>query len=402
MFIQDVDIMTKIMILLVAMYFWSEDYIHGPTVFMTIECYRIFDKNLIPQITILNKYLCFLIVIAKIEEFDNKKAFLQEWVSYSSHKKFLFTKLIASCESFILPGGIMNKNVDGLSNDVFQQYIKNVYTHYAKDPNIFKKYYSYYVYAIEKETKRIDAEWASPKPQTKTKTKTKTPKPKTQKNKDDSKAKNETEKVVVSVVANTKAVDMVDDDETGADYTLVINNVQIRYLLKSQDYDLIKRDIAQITQYICREVDGCTSIFKDKMSGKYLNIIVRNTQVAHISYYHHSKDLYHFKIDIPEYYGLIDHYPRQYTVPFNFHIAPSTGVITFAIRPIDNPLTEIHPPSQIVDMVKDLLRIHITILSTVAGRLVGRGYNLHRSRRCRRHCKSKRKQGTIRRRRRRV
>jgi hypothetical protein len=303
----------------------------------------------------------------------------------------------------------MNTKVDDLADVAFQGYIKLVYIEEcANDPTRYKKYYEYYVYAIQEDTKRINADierMFEPSPIT---TQTQTKKPKKQKKthkKDVGKAKNKTENVVDSVVANTKAVDRVDDDddddETGADYTMVEHIVRIRYLLKSQDYDLIKRDIAQITQYICRGVDGCTSIFKDKISGKYLNIIVRGTQVAHISYYHHSRDLYHFKIDSPIHYGLTDHSPLQYTVPFNFHIAPSTGEITFAIRPIDNPLTEIPPSSQIVGIVKELLGIHLAILHTVGGRVVGRGYKLHRSRRCRRHCKSKRKK-TIRRRRRRV
>ena len=182
-------------------------------------------------------------------------------------------------------------------------------------------------------------------------------------------------------------------DDSGGDYTMVETpTFQFTYFLNSQDYDLIKRDIKHITQPMCNG-DISESIFQDKMSGKYTNIIVSGVKVAHISYYHHSKDMYHFKIDNPEYYGLpVPRGPQQYTVPFNFHIAPATGAITSTIRQIDNPQTEIKCPPPIIQMVRMSLERHVATLHTAVGRVVGRGYKLHRSRRCRRHhCKSKRK-----------
>jgi hypothetical protein len=284
-----------------------------------------------------------------------------------------------------------------------QRHLKNLYISVQSDPRIIKTYFDCYQHAVEEHRIRIDAEFMTQQPQ-------KVIKPQTNKNptnqkKTTTQKKPQPKKELKESDVERDVHEVVDygehpkSDDSGGDYTMVETpTFQFTYLLKSQDYDLIKRDVKHITQPMCNVGDISEPEFEDKMSGKYTNIIVSGVKVAHISYYHHSNDLYHFKIDNPAYYGLpVPSGPQQYTVPFKFHIAPATGAITSTIRPIDNPRTEIQCPRNIIDMVRESLVRHVATLHTAVGRIVGGGYKLHRSRRCRHHCKSKRKR-TIRRR----
>lgn len=389
---------SKIGFLLFALYFWSEDYSslsNKPLIFMKKECYNKYDFTQRPKVKITQQYLCFNVFIAKMCEVENKESFLIEWSSYSSHKKMLFGILVESCIAHS-NDGIMKPIIKDSKDDALQQYLKDIYIGFEKDPRVIKTYFDCYHYAVEEEQKRVDDEFMTqpqkviiPQPKKKSKKKSKT---KSKVKIDDVHGKVDDSKV--EVVEHPKS------DDSGGDYTMVeVPTFQFTYLLKSQDYDLIKRDKIHITQPMCNVGDICESIFDDKMSGKYTNIFVRGVKVAHISYFHYSKDVYHFKIDNPAYYGLhVPHVPQQqYTVPFKFHIAPATGAITFAIRQIDNPHTEIKCPPHVIIMVRMSLERHVATLHTAVGRIVGGRYKLHRSRRCRHHCKSKRKR-TIRRR----
>jgi len=419
----DDDILSKIVVLLTAMYFWIQDYANRTNVFMSKKCFEKYDKKLRASTEKMIKYLCFIIVAARMMEFDYAETFLQEWISYSSHKKMLFTKLIESCEKYYVGNRQMNQDVSELSDkNVFEKYIKNAYSAIADKQRIYPLCYRYYDYVRRDDERRVDESFAA-EPQTSKNPKNngkpnqqnsrnqqnngnpnqqKVGKPNQQNSRNQQKVgkpNQQTAEIVVadSAVTIPAAATAAIEDDSG--YTMVVApTIQIRYLLKSQDYDLIKRDVSQISEPICRGLDDCTPRFQNKLSGKYLNIYVGDLQVAHISYYHHSNDLYHFKIDSPSHFELpVLAPPLQYTVPFNFHINTRLGKITFATRDIDNPATEMQCPRQIVRIVKESLEIHLATLHTVERPATGRGHKLHRSRRCRRGCKSKRKR-TMRRR----
>jgi hypothetical protein len=420
MLIEGDDIIPTIIVLLIAFYFWIDDYVNETTVFMTEECFKNYDLRGRPKTQKLLKYLCFIIVSGILNEFYSEDDFLQEWNSYSRHKKMLFDKLMMVCYKHLAKGRakahVLKTDVSDLSaSHPFENYIKNAYLHIGVS-GLFPTYHSYYDYAKKQDFKLIDVNFDEPKkanpPADARANARPNPRANAQANPRanaqanplaDTRADARPNPLADTRALSTMAASAVDEDDSG--YTMVASTIQIRYLLKSQDYDLIKRDIARISEPICRALHDCTSRFQDRLSGKYLNIFVGSVQVAHFSYYHHSNDVYHFKIDSPAHFRLQPPpVSRQYTVPFNFHINTQMGVITFATRDIDNPATETQCPQQVIDIVRESLGMHLATLHSVVRPKppkTGKGYKLHKSRRCRRGCKSKRKR-TMRRRRRRA
>ena len=417
--------MAKIGLLMSAMYFWSNDFTQKSSkqlklLFMDATCFEQYGnvKELKIDIQKFQKYLCFVVFIAKGQEFDSKESFFIEWMSYSDHKKNLINILVSTCLQHVERNKrkqiIMPKfNFDTGSNR-FHHYVRDVYTDF--DGTVFNTYYDYYLYATTKESdlmfSAIESTIKQPpikQPTTKSK--------QTKGSRKESAvcdvpevcvASNMKENPVcavpdVCVVANkTKKnrgpkvepkVEPTEEDDTG--FTMVKQReIQFRYLLKSQDYDIIKTHTLTIMQPICVGFDGrlCLSIFKDKMSGKYIDIFIGGIQAAHISYYHHSKDQYHFKIDNHATFDLsLPPSLKQYTVPFNFHINPATRQLTFAIRQIDNPNTEEECTDRgIIQMVRDILTNHINALQRVVQERVvqvGLGYKPRKSKRCNRRDK---------------
>ena len=416
----DINTMAKIGLLMSAMYFWSNDFTQKSPPkqlkFMDATCFEQYGnvKELKTDIQKFQKYLCFAVFIAKGQEFDSKESFFIEWMSYSDHKKNLFNILVSTCLQHVERNKrkqiIMPKfNFDTGSNR-FQIFVRGVYTDF--DGTVFNTYYNYYLYATTKESDLVISAIESTIKQPPIKQPT-TKSKQTKGSRKESAvcdvpevcvASNMKENPVcdvpeVCVVANktkknrgpkVEPTELVDD--TG--FTMVKQReFQFRYLLKSQDYDIIKTHTLTIMQPICVGFDGrpCLSIFKDKMSGKYIDIFIGGIQAAHISYYHHSKDQYHFKIDNPATFDLsLPPSLKQYTVPFNFHINPETRQLTFAIRQIDNPNTEAKCPDRIIQMVRDILTNHINALQRVVQERVervGLGYKPRKSKRCNRRDK---------------
>jgi hypothetical protein len=400
-------IFTKIGLLISVMYFWGNDYAQMQTPlklkFMNKTCFDKFtiaDKstNIRMKTDILNfqKYLCFAVFIVKLAEFDTQEMFLIEWMSYSEHKKNIFKSLVATCLLHATPDKGMPPFNGKITEPVFQEYIIGQYNDFTEG-NVFKQYYDFYDYAIKAEARIADEnadkfffdEPITNKQKQKTKNKQSTNKKQIEK-KEEPHTKQLTKKNTIDSdrkeEPHTKQQHHVEDD-TG--FTMVKQDIRFRYLLKSQDYDTINTHTREIIQPICLEFGSrpCLSRFRDKMSGKYIDISIDGNHSAHISYYHHSKDQYHFKIDNPAIFGLPPLSQKQYTVPFNFHLNPVTRQLTFAIRHIDNPNTEAECPDRdIIRMVHDILTNHIEVLQQQVVR-VGLGYKPHKSKRCNRRDK---------------
>jgi hypothetical protein len=366
--------------LLFAIYYWTEDYINRTTVFMSNNCLKIHGKSRLKFLQDWQPYLRVIVLVQKMYEFNSKEAFYEEWVSYSQHKKMLFISLVDLCVRNKIKGSFPLNPIEN-NDKLFASYLKNVYI----DIPEFKLSLSigYHQYAMQLVFDDLM------KPDKKEVIKAKKKSTTTRKNND--KAKNSTTEVVNAKEKTKKAPNIIaeehfdiEEDTTG--FKMVeASVVRFKYLLKTQDYDLIKRVIKNIIQPIC---GGCTARFRDGQSGKYVGIIFEGTEVAHISYYHHSQHLYHFKIDVPAHFGLHDiPSPFNYTVPFNFHMTAATGEITFAIRSIDNPRTEVQCPDKIVRDVGECLRLHVVELNSIVR--LGRG--VHKSRRRRQSKKRTRK-----------
>jgi len=408
----DNSTLAKIGLLMSAMYFWCNDIVQKSSkqlklLFMDATCFEQHDnKEMKTSIQNFQKYLCFTVFIAKGQEFSSKESFFIEWMSYSDHKKNLFNILVSTCLRYTVNDKLNQKLMPEFKLDTgsnrFQIFVKGVYEDF--DRTVFKTYYDYYIYATTAEVDANLSVFDSPIKQPPIKP----IKPKQTKDSSNRKecavpevcvASNMKENAVCAEVCvaskktkknrGAKNGKQMEEDDTG--FTMVKREVQIRYLLKSQDYDIIEMYTQWIMQHICLGFDiPCLSRFRDKMSGKYIDIIIGVIQAAHISYYHYSKDQYHFKIDNPAIFGLSPSSPKQYTVPFNFHINPVTRQLTFAIRHIDNPNTEAECPDHIIQMVRDILTKHIEVLQQVV-RLqvvrVGLGYKPRKSKRCNRRDK---------------
>jgi hypothetical protein len=373
--------------LLFAIYYWTEDYINRTTVFMSKNCLKIHGKSRLKFLQDWQPYLRVIVLVQKMYEFNSKEAFYEEWVSYSQHKKMLFISLVDLCVRNKIEGGFPLMTTEH-NDKIIASYLKSVYI----DIPEFKLSLSigYHQYAMQLVFDALVKPVKPDKPDKKeviiAKKKSTTT---TRKNND--KAKNSTTEVVnakekTKAPPSSSAAEHFDIEEDTTGFTMVqITVIRIKYLLKTQDYDLIRRSITHIFQPICGV--GCTVRFRDGQSGKYVGIIFAGVEVAHISYYHHSQHLYHFKIDVPSHFRLPALTPsKNYTVPFNFHMTATTGEITFTIRPIDNPRTEVQCPDMIAK-VSECLRLHVVELNSVVR--IGRG--VHKSRRRRQGKKRTRK-----------
>jgi hypothetical protein len=368
----DEDIISSVAFLLLGIYLWSEDYVNNLNVFIPSI------KNLNYKITELRSwqpYLSIIIFFQKMLEFNSKETFYEEFVLYSQHKKMILDRLYRSFTTNTKPLDSLNDNDNG-----FLVYLKTTY--YRITGGELEQKMIFYNYAIHKNVEHtmhellLNEELAAlskPKSVTqkqnqKKKAKSGTPKKQEKKTKSSAAA-------AVMEKSSAAAVPQTHVYDSGVDFKMVEERVvRIRYLLKTQDYDLIKNNITEIIQPLC--VEGCTARFRDGQSGKYVRIVVRGVEVAHISYYHHSQHLYHFKIDVPSYFGLADRHPLNYTVPFNFHI--SEGTITFATRDIDNPDTEIKCSKSIISKVRECLERHVGVLNSIDR--MARGMRKSRSR----------------------
>ena len=381
----DEHVTSSVAFLLLGIYLWSEEYVNNLNVFIPSI------KNLSYKMDELNSwepYLSIIIFFQKMLEFNNKEAFYEEFVLYSQHKKMILARLYNSFTTNTNPFNSLNDKDEG-----FLIYLKTAY-HRILGGELEKRMI-FYNYAIQKNSQHAKAELAAknadiamhelllseellaasnPKSVTQKKNQKKKTKSGTQQQQ---KAK-KSSPVEKSSAAAVVDVD-VDVDDTG--FEMVEERlVQFRYLLKTQDYDLIKNQITQIIQPLCLE--DCTARFRDGQSGKYVGIVVRGVEVAHISYYHHSQHLYHFKIDVPSHFRLaIPPPPFKYTVPFNFHISRA-GIITFSTREIDNPSTEIKCSKSIISKVRKCLELHVAALNSIVR--MARGVHKSRSRHRRR------------------
>ena len=385
--------------ILFAMYYWSEDYLNDTATIMSKSCIKNGKKPPANDFKrVWQPYLRVIIFVQKMMEFGSKEEFYEEWVSFSLHKKMILSRIADLCIDDNTITRVRFPDIPTPKQDkigyIITTYIHDVYVNMTTGGgmDIFATSIGYYQYAKQCVLSELFDDTNDGVVDNKKGIK---------KGNKKKKSGQTTKKAPPTTVVETpkkapvsSAAEHFNVDDTTGFSMVEANVVRLRYLLKTQDYDVIKGRLPHIFQPICGV--GCTAQFRDGQSGKYVGIFFEGVEVAHISYYHHSQHLYHFKIDVPAHFGLHDlPSPLNYTVPFNFHILAITGEITFAIRSIDNPRTEVHCPESIVENVRKCLILHVAALNSVVR--VGRG--LHKSRRLfRRRLYSKKRRGTHRRR----